>query len=145
MKAAVIKELIKSLADSAYEVEKVCLKQGWSAREIAMMTEKEDAVYLTAVRDSFVIGIAGMYIVAGEGQIMNIAVLPEYRRAGIGGMLLRALIEEGKKRGAVSFMLEVDSENTSAKRLYESLGFRETGSRKGLRDGDSALIMVLKA
>ena len=60
---------------------------------------------------------------------MNVSVEKEYRRQGIAGMILDALLEEGKKRGVKEFTLEVRESNEGARRLYEKKGFVNEGVR----------------
>lgn len=57
-----------------------------------------------------------------EVLVLDIAVLPEYRGKGIGGMLLQQLMVEAAD-GAIPLRLHVEQGNR-AKRLYERLGFR---------------------
>jgi len=62
-----------------------------------------------------------------EIRIMDIALLPEYRRKGIGTQLLRDLLDEGSRTGKrVSIHVE---RNNSALRLYARLGFTAVADR----------------
>ena len=61
-----------------------------------------------------------------ELVIANIQVLPEYQGRGIGSAVIREVIELAQKSGAVT-TLQVLEVNVRARRLYERLGFRETG------------------
>jgi ribosomal protein S18 acetylase RimI-like enzyme len=62
---------------------------------------------------------------AGIWRLLDISLLPEYRGRGIGGELLRSLIEQCKDSGAV---LQLQVLNTNpAQRLYARLGFIKTG------------------
>lgn len=65
----------------------------------------------------------------GEYYLDTLAVLPEYRRRGIG----RALLEDGIKRGIEAgyklITLVVDSDMPDLIRLYESVGFKKTEHR----------------
>lgn len=62
---------------------------------------------------------------AGLWRLVDIALLPEHRGQGIGGELLRALIEQCRDSGAV---LQLQVLNTNpAQRLYTRLGFVKTG------------------
>ena len=62
-----------------------------------------------------------------EIRIMDIALLPEYRREGIGTKLLRDLLDEGSRTGKrVSIHVE---RNNSALRLYARLGFTAVADR----------------
>lgn len=65
----------------------------------------------------------------GEYYLDTLAVLPEYRRRGIG----RALLEDGIKRGIEAgyklITLVVDSDMPDLIRLYESVGFKKAEHR----------------
>ncbi len=69
-------------------------------------------------------------IVDGEGELHRIAVLPEFRRMGIAGLLMEAFLSWMKERGTGAATLEVRQGNTAAVSLYEKYGFREEGRRK---------------
>lgn len=143
MNEVIIKPLSIEYVESAYQTERACLAEAWSRESIQNFIGKEDALYLVALKNGVVCGTVGMYIVSGEGQIMNIAVREGFRRQGIGKQLLDRLIQEGKKRGASLFTLEVSSENAAALRLYESFGFREVGRRKNYYKKSDAVLMTL--
>jgi [ribosomal protein S18]-alanine N-acetyltransferase len=68
--------------------------------------------------------------VADEIQIHNIAVDSEYRRQGIGRLLLEHAEREGVRRGAVCAILEVRVTNTVALAMYSRMGYRRIGLRK---------------
>ena len=61
---------------------------------------------------------------AGELHINNVAIRDAYRRRGIGYMLLRRAIEQGKKMGVNCAFLEVRSGNSAAQALYKKCGFK---------------------
>ena len=63
----------------------------------------------------------------GEYYLDSVALLPEYRGMGLGTQLIRYAMEEGIKTG-LTLTLVVDPVNDKARRLYESLGFREEGT-----------------
>lgn len=76
--------------------------------------------------------IAG-YIVAretaGELHINNVAVRAEYRRRGIGAVLLNRVLDEARRRKANAAFLEVRSANHVAQALYEKSGFKAIARR----------------
>lgn len=59
----------------------------------------------------------------GQAWIYGFAILPEYRGKGIGGKVLRRVIQEQRSAGH-SVHLEVEARNDHALRLYESVGFK---------------------
>ena len=65
----------------------------------------------------------------GEYYLDALAVLPEYRRLGIGKMLLRALQDHVAKGNHPCIGLLVDYDNPHAERLYQSVGFRRVGTK----------------
>ena len=63
-----------------------------------------------------------------KGYIRMMGVDPEYRGRGLGRAILVAGIEYLRKRGMTEIELSVDSKNSSAKRLYQSAGFKRKGT-----------------
>ena len=59
-------------------------------------------------------------------QIIDLQILPAYRRQGIGSSIIGALIHEAAS-GGVSAHLHVELENKDAQNLYRRLGFKQTG------------------
>ncbi len=77
-------------------------------------------------------GLAGYLIgreAAGSGEVLNLAVAPEFRRRGVGGMLLESGLAAFRRRRATEVFLEVRESNQSAKSLYMARGFRPVGQR----------------
>ncbi len=67
--------------------------------------------------------------VAGESELLNLAVDPVLRRGGVGGTLLGAALDWLTARGARETFLEVRASNGAAIALYERVGFRAVGRR----------------
>jgi len=57
--------------------------------------------------------------------LVDIALLPEYRNAGIGSRLIGELLDEGARK-RIPVRLHVEKSNPGAARLYERLGFKYT-------------------
>lgn len=76
--------------------------------------------------------IAG-YIVAretaGELHVNNIAVRDPYRRRGYGILLLGQVLDEARRKQAITAFLEVRSGNSAAQTLYEKCGFKAIARR----------------
>ena len=64
-------------------------------------------------------------------HVMNVAVAPDYRGRGIATRLLERLFELTAGDGRRGYTLEVRVSNRSAIRLYEKLGFKARGVRRG--------------
>jgi [ribosomal protein S18]-alanine N-acetyltransferase len=87
----------------------------------------------------FIIGrLAG-----GQWEIENIAVDRDAQRQGLGRQLLRAFLDRARQRGTAVF-LEVRESNIPARRLYEGMGFVQTGRRKSYYRAPEEDAVVLK-
>ncbi len=62
-----------------------------------------------------------------EYYISNVAVYPDCRGQGIGEMLIERARAEAAEAGMRSLVLDVETDNPDAQRLYERLGFRVAG------------------
>jgi len=102
------------------------------------------ARYIVVRAGGRVIGYAGIWLMVDEAHITTFAVLPAYRRRGIGGLLLWELIELSADLGARVVTLEVRLSNLAARNLYQRFGFRPVGMRPRYYsdDGEDALIMT---
>ncbi|PSK62252.1 Mycothiol acetyltransferase [Micromonospora sp. MH33] len=68
----------------------------------------------------------GRGTVTGEGRWLGltlIEVLPEARRRGFAGAVIRALADWGRAEGATQAFLQVEQRNTAAVALYQRHGF----------------------
>lgn len=111
-------------------LERRCFSDPWSAAAFEEMLRFPLTIALLAERGEEVEGYLIGRSIAGEGEILNLAVVPEERRHGLGSKLLEAglaaLIENGSHR----VWLEVRESNTGAQALYLKRGFTAAGRRK---------------
>ena len=84
--------------------------------------------------DSAAAGLVVCRAVAGEGEVLTIAVTPPVRRRGIARALMTAALDRMRGARVREVFLEVDAGNFAAIELYESLGFGRVGLRKGYYD-----------
>jgi len=100
-------------------------------------------------RVSRIKGIVVGYIIAwkiyDEAHILNVAVHPQFRRLGIARGLIFDCLAYYSDNGAVTALLEVRSKNDIAIKLYEKIGFKAIGLRRGYYSdtGDDAIVMKL--
>ena len=83
--------------------------------------------------------------VAGEAEILNLAVLVANRRRGEGAALLKAAMDELRARHVSRVFLEVRESNAAGTAFYEKHGFSKTGRRVGYyHDPNEAAIRMEK-
>ncbi len=102
------------------------------------------AHYLVVRAGARVVAYAGVWLMVDEAHVTTFAVLPAYRRRGIGGLLLAELMALSARIGALVVTLEVRLSNAAARDLYQRFGFRPVGVRPRYYtdNGEDALIMT---
>ncbi len=103
----------------------------WSMSALRATMEREDSLCLLAIADGQAAGYAISVSAADQAEILKVAVLPGHRRIGLGRSLVRALLEHLGESGCLEVFLECRASNQAAVGLYLTLGFKETGRRKG--------------
>ena len=98
----------------------------WSEAEITDLLSSPLVFTLTEA-GGFLIGRA----VAGEAELLTVAVDPAARRQGTGARLMAAFLAEARVRNAESVFLEVAADNAAARALYSAAGFQPAGVRRG--------------
>ncbi len=127
----ILREALRSDIEGIYQIETACFSTPWSKEALLDDLEVEDKLYLVAeTEEGKIIGYAGSWLVLDEGQITNIAIHPEYRRAGYGAKMTRKLTQMLRKQGMKHIFLEVRVSNIAAQAMYRRLGFTAVGVRK---------------
>jgi ribosomal-protein-alanine N-acetyltransferase len=92
---------------------------GWLADPLTFLLEEGDA--------GFLLGRA----VAGEAELLTVAIAPEARGRGLGQRLVSRFLYQARLRGAEVAFLEVAEDNAPARAVYSRAGFAESGRRRG--------------
>lgn len=141
-------EIVEMSEDNVHEVYNVEINSfntPWSLNSFKNELKNSAAKYFVALVDGKVAGYIGMWEISGQCDITNVAVLPEFRRMGVGKRLIEHLIEYCKIKDLSPIFLEVRQSNEPAKSLYSGFGFKEVGTRKKYYadSGEDAIIMSL--
>ena len=81
-------------------------------------------------REGRIVAFGVLMVGPGEAQILNLSVVPDARREGIGRTLLRRLVEAAARAGAEQCFLEVRVSNAPALALYAAEGFEPVARRE---------------
>ena len=99
-------------------------------------------------REGRIIAYGVMMLAPSEAQVLNLSVVPDARRAGLGSELLAQFLGDARRLGAEQVFLEVRESNSAAIALYERAGFKPIARRvsyyPAAADGDvreDALVM----
>lgn len=141
----VIRPMRQSDIDSVTAIENATYDFPWSA---GIFRDCLLAGYTNLVLDcdGDTVGYGIMSVAAGEAHLLNICVVEELRRQGIGGRLLEHMMQIARDARAERIFLEVRPSNKSAFNLYDSAGFKVLGVRENYykaREGkEDAVILV---
>ncbi|MGF1552403.1 MAG: GNAT family N-acetyltransferase [Paracoccaceae bacterium] len=101
---------------------------GWDAPAFARFARTPGG--LAVVDAGLARALALARVAADEAEILDLGVVAEHRRAGLGRALLGTVLEAVRHRGAARLFLEVAADNAAARALYAGAGFAEIGTRR---------------
>ncbi len=90
-------------------------------------------------RANRIVAYGVLMISPGEAQILNLSVVEDARREGLGRALLRHFVDDASDFFVDQIFLEVRASNLAAIRLYESEGFAPVARRVSYYPGANAI------
>jgi [ribosomal protein S18]-alanine N-acetyltransferase len=144
MEMTEIRELARADLGQIEPIERRSYPTPWSRSMFASELAKPSSICLGAFEaDNGLVGYLIISRYVDAWHVMNIAVDPDHRGRGVAKALFDRLFELTAGDGARGFTLEVRVSNKEAIRLYDRLGFRSKGVRRGYYtdNREDALIM----
>jgi len=141
---------------SVTHINHTCLPENYTDYFFVDLYQRFPETFIVAVENGEVVGYIMCRIEMGlsnfgfggllkKGHIVSVAVLPQYRRKGIGQALIMKGAEGMRLYNAKQCFLEVRVTNTSAIDMYKKLGFEVTRTIRGYyADGEDAYVMSRK-
>jgi ribosomal-protein-alanine N-acetyltransferase len=125
-------------------IERRSFQTPWSLAMFVLELSKPSSICVAAATDDGLVGYLVCSRYADVWHLMNIAVEPDRRRAGIATQLMERLFDEAGPDAR--YTLEVRTSNSIAISMYERFGFRAAGHRRRYYhdNGEDALIMWLE-
>ena len=126
-------------------IEALCFADPWSSEALSLLlTDKAFGLACVHEETGEVLAYVGVLLALDEGQIINLATHPAWRRRGLSDALLSALADQARARGLVTLSLEVRESNAAAIALYEKHGFFVAGKRPRFytHPTEGALVML---
>ncbi len=139
-----VRELRPEDITAVCDIELACFSDPWSLETIKEGIESPFDTWLVLDEEEAVKGYCVFRIIAGEGELFRIAVLPEYRGGGLAKKLMERLAEYSKEKAVASIFLEVRESNKIARNLYKSYGFEEEGIRKNYYQNPSENAVIMR-
>ena len=121
-------------------IEERCFGTPWSETTLKEMLESPlDLVFMAELPDmpgeeGHTAGYLNFRVIAGEGELMRVAVLPEQRGCGNAAGLMEEMMAAAETMGVSDITLEVRASNVPALKLYDRFGFKAEAVRKNYYD-----------
>ena len=116
--------------DQVMMLERQIFSRPWSEESMCSALQQQETIYLVDEIEGVIRGYLGIWCMAEDGDLCNMAVAEQERRGGVASGLLDAGIVCCRKQGVHRIVLEVRESNLPAKILYQSKGFVPIGVRK---------------
>jgi len=124
---AIVEAIMEEAFDSRFG-------EAWTRNQCLGVIAMPGVRLTLALADEVPAGFALIRSVAGETELLLLAVAPAARRRGVGTALLRSVIADAVAAEGSDLHLEVRAGN-HAVRLYAEHGFRKVGERRGYYRG----------
>lgn len=138
------------------EINRLCLPENYTDSFFVDLYKRFPETFIVAEEDGEAVGYIMCRIEVGlsnislgglmkKGHVVSVAVMPDYRRKGVGEALVISALEAMRLYKAKQCFLEVRVTNDSAVSLYKKLGFEVTRTIRGYyADGEDAYMMTKK-
>ena len=126
-----ITEADPSMLPSLMAIETASFTCPWSEESFRAALESDAvSVPVCLSGEGVPAAFACLMTVAGEGELLNIAASPEFRRNGAAQALMEHCLRLCRERHVSVLYLEVRESNAPARSLYRKMGFGEIGFRR---------------
>ncbi|HEY7862366.1 MAG TPA: GNAT family N-acetyltransferase [Thermoanaerobaculia bacterium] len=125
-----LREIARGDLDALHALDELCFEPdiAYSRREMERYLEMAGRLGAVAEEGGHIAGYSlGARRRNGDALILTLDVHPDYRRRGVGKLLLDDLLARFRAAGAARAILQVAVENAPARAFYKKAGFRETG------------------
>jgi len=130
-------------AEKIAQLHGACFDRSWSAESFRALLDDPFVAGAMTQQGSTMSGFILWRVVAGEAEILTIAVAPDRRQSGLGRSLLGGAMVHAIQQGAEEMFLEVAESNEGALALYRSFGFEQVARRDSYYEesGEDALVL----
>lgn len=119
-------------------------QRGWAEDEFDQLLRDPCVIAHRAMLGAAMIGFILSRFVAGEAEILSVALAPASRGRGFAGPLLALHLRRLAGLGTRQVFLEVDAANAPARALYQRAGFYAVGERHGYYQESGGTAVVLR-
>lgn len=112
--------------------------EAWSAAQLGGTLALTGSFARQALDENgAILGFSLSRAIAGEAELLLVAVDQSWRRRGIARLLVDKVADDARLQGATTLFLEVRENNDAARNLYRRSGFVDVGRRANYYIGAS--------
>lgn len=126
----IITDAAHSDVPEIFKIELSSFTDPWTEEMLRSQIRGEGKLFLTARHNNNAVGYVGLTHVLDEGCISKLAVLQDFRRQGIGSLLIDAAKARAGALGLSFITLETRESNSASRGLYLRHDFIVAGQRK---------------
>jgi len=121
----------KGHARTLSNLHKSCFAKGWGHLEFESFFERPGVFAAIAYHaDKTPVGFVLCWMIDDQCDLLSMGVLADYRRDGVGQLLLDYALTTARHMDGKFMVLEVNVNNKAARELYEAQGFEQFSTRK---------------
>jgi len=143
----ITEEAFSLYRDQILAIEEASFPSPWTQKAFLEETRNPVSHVWALKQGEHLLAYICFWMFAGEVHLLNVAVHPEWRRRGLGSMLLERMKAIASSEGVEKIWLEVRPSNLAARNFYQKAGFEEIGRRKRYYTdtGEDAIVMSVKS
>lgn len=129
------------------QIENVSFSSPWPEQSLRdEILREHNNLFCVAELEGEIVGYIGAWMYAQEAHIYTIAVHPDFRRQGIGEIMMLTILRQAQKQQANHALLEYRVSNEEAAQLYAKIGFEVLYRRRGYYqdNNEDALVAALQ-
>lgn len=131
MSEIIIAPMEESHVSAVADIERLSFSTPWTENMFSLsLRDTSNQSCFVALFDQAVVGYIILLHCFEDGELLNVATLPEMRKMGIAKKLMDKMISLMKEKNVTRILLEVRESNVPAKTLYEKYGFSPIAVRK---------------
>ena len=127
-----IKKFEERYIDEVMKIEETCFSPEWQTSREGLLHPPKNIIFDLAFYDKKVIGYLMVSAEEERGHYARVAVVPEFRRRGIGSRLTYEAIKFFREENVKKISLRTPKDDIPAQNLYKKFGFREVGAEYDL-------------
>jgi len=146
--SVIIRKMTSEDVSAASQIDQMSFSLPWPEHSIRYEVEHNRVAhcFVAETDEKRIAAMIVSWIIVDEMHIATIATHPDFRRQGIGALILTEALKDARAAGARRSFLEVRASNEAAQAMYRRFGFQITGRRlKYYKDnGEDAVLMTLE-